>query len=350
MFRIYLTAFISSLVYSLLLVPLSIRLARRFGVMDVPDLRKVHLQPVPRWGGLAIALSFYAALGLAYYAFPRFAQLLSYKHKIVENGEIVGLLSLGAQARGIFFGSLFILALGMWDDRARVPAAVKLLCQIIAAYIAMDYGVRFSGISLPWGESYLRFPLLLSQGVTILWLIGFMNTVNLVDGLDGLAAGICVIAAGVFLIVAVLQGQTQVVLFSKQLKLAGVLSAALCGSCLGFLWYNFYPARVFMGDGGALFIGFMLASITVIGTLKTTAFFSLFIPILVVALPILDVALSIVRRLRSQQKLFAPDQNHLHHRLLRHGWTQREVVLGIYVITLVLSFFSICLTVFKGKV
>ena len=152
------------------------------------------------------------------------------------------------------------------------------------------------------------------------------------------------------MVVAVLQGQTQVILFSKQLKLAGLLSAALCGACLGFLWFNFNPAKVFMGDGGALFLGYMLASITVIGTLKTTALFSLIIPVVVVALPIVDVALSILRRLREGREIFEADRGHLHHRLIDQGWTQKEVVLAIYVITLVLSLFSILLTVFKGKV
>jgi UDP-GlcNAc:undecaprenyl-phosphate GlcNAc-1-phosphate transferase len=151
-------------------------------------------------------------------------------------------------------------------------------------------------------------------------------------------------------VVAVLQGETNVIFFSKQLKLSGVLSASLCGATLGFLWYNFHPARVFMGDGGALFLGYLLASITVIGTLKTTAFFSLIIPIVVVALPVADVAASIIRRMARGNEIFEADKGHLHHKLLGLGWSQREVVLGMYVVTLVLSILSILLTVFKGKV
>ncbi len=350
MFTLYLSSFALAFFSAFAFVPFSIWLARRLNVLDAPEERKVHLQPIPRWGGLGIALSFFFALLLTYLLFPRFQALLAYKHKILSGKEVVGVLSLSQQLVGIIIGSIFVLVLGMWDDKKKLPAIVKLLSMVIAAYIVMDYGVRLSGLSLPWGNQYFLFPLLASQVVTVLWLTGFMNTINLVDGLDGLAAGICAIASGVFLIVAVLQGQTQVILFSKQLKLAGILSASLCGATLGFLWFNFYPARVFMGDGGALFLGFMLASITVIGTLKTTAFFSLIIPVVVVALPILDVAISIVRRIRSKKEVFEPDKDHLHHQLLRHGWSQREIVLGIYVITLVLSFFSICLTVFKGKV
>lgn len=346
MISIYLTAFFVALASSFLFVPLSIKIARRFGVMDAPDPRKVHAAPVPRWGGLGIALSFLAALLICYLVFPRFEQLLAYKYRI-SNGKIISLLE---QFWGIILGSLFVLILGMKDDKTPISAKVKLPLQIIASYVAMDYGVRLSGITLPFSDHYTGFPLIASQAVTVLWLTGFMNTVNLVDGLDGLAGGICAIAAGTFLVVAILQGQSQIAVFAKQLKLSGVLSAALCGSCIGFLWFNFHPAKVFMGDGGALFLGFMLGTITVTGTLKTTAFFSLIIPIVVVALPVLDVAVSIVRRWRNGGQIFTADAGHLHHQLLRHGWSHRETVLGIYVATLILSLFSILLTVFKGKV
>lgn len=350
MLMIYLTSFLVALVSAIAFVPFSIWLSHKLNVLDVPDERKVHSHPVPRWGGLAIALAFFFALAATHLIFEKFRILLSYKHKIFSGRDVVGMLSLEKQFLGILFGSIFALILGMWDDKSPISAKVKLPLQVIAAYIAMDYGVRLSGFSLPWGEQYIAFPLIASQIVTVIWLTGFMNTVNLVDGLDGLAAGICAIASGTFLVVAILQGQTQVVLFSKQLKLAGVLSSALCGACLGFLWFNFYPAKIFMGDCGALFLGYLLATITVIGTLKTTAFFSLIIPIVVIALPILDVAVSIVRRIRSGKEIFEADKEHFHHQLLRHGWSQREVVLGIYVITLILSIFSILLTVFKGKV
>ena len=319
-------------------------------VIVQPNLRRVHAVPVPRWGGLGIALSLFFSLAVLIFFSDRFDSLLTFQHRLFHGRDVVGVLSVKKQLLGILFGSLFVLGLGMWDDKYKTSAPVKLLLQMIAAYIAMDYGVRLSGMTLPWGKTYVVFPLIVSQIITVLWLIGFMNTINLVDGLDGLAAGICAIAAGTFLIVAVLQGQTHVVLFSKQLKLAGVLSAGLCGAALSFLWFNFHPAKVFMGDCGALFLGYMLASIAVIGTLKTTAFFSLIIPMVVVALPVLDVIASILRRMRNGRRVFEPDRGHLHHQLLRHGWSHRETVLGVYVVTLILSIFSILLTVFKGKV
>lgn len=350
MLGVYGVAFFMSLAGGFVFVPFSIWIAKKMNVLDQPDFRKVHREPVPRWGGLGLALSVFLSIAVLYFFSERFQTLLIYRHSVFNGKEFAGMLSLHKQVLGILFGSLFVLGLGMWDDKSGTSAPVKLLLQMIAAYIAMDYGVRLSGMALPWGKTYITFPLIVSQMITVIWLIGFMNTVNLVDGLDGLAAGICAIAAGTFLVVAVLQGQTQVVWFSKQLKLAGVLSAALFGACLSFLWFNFHPARVFMGDGGALFLGYMLASITVIGTLKTTAFFSLIIPIVVVALPVLDVAAAILRRLRSGHKVMEPDKGHLHHQLLRHGWSHRETVMGVYIVTLLFSIFSILLTVFKGKV
>jgi UDP-GlcNAc:undecaprenyl-phosphate GlcNAc-1-phosphate transferase len=200
MFNIYLTAFLSALASSFVFVPFSIFLSRRYGALDRPDPRKVHAEPMPRWGGLGIALSFFCALAAAGIFFPRFRQLLAFRYKLYSAGEVVGVLSLQQQFFGILCGGLVILALGMWDDRKHLPAAVKFPFQMIAAYVAMDYGVRLSGLTLPWGSGYLGFSLLASQIVTIFWLVGFMNTINLVDGLDGLAGGICAVAAGSFLI------------------------------------------------------------------------------------------------------------------------------------------------------
>jgi UDP-GlcNAc:undecaprenyl-phosphate GlcNAc-1-phosphate transferase len=220
-----------------------------------------------------------------------------------------------------------------------------LLIQIIAAYLVMDYGVRISGLNLPFFSGYKNFPIIFGQVITIFWIIGFMNTINLADGLDGLAAGIVAIASGTFFVASILQADTKVLLLSKQLTLSAILSAGLTGACLGFLMFNFHPAKTFMGDSGALFLGFMLASMSVIGTLKSTAMLSIFIPITVVALPILDVSLAIFRRMRAGTGLMQPDKNHIHHRLLRYGWTHREVVLLMYVITLILSLGSILLSI-----
>lgn len=336
-FFAFLLAFIGTIVFT----PLSVKLARKFDVMDYPRARKVHRQPLPRWGGIGIFAGFFIALLILYYLFPSFRALLSYKYKSVD---------LMQELSGIIFGSVVVFVLGLIDDKKPVQAITKLPFQIIAAFIVMDYGVRISGLTLPFVDRFIDFPIIVGQVVTVFWIIGFMNTINLADGLDGLAAGIVAIASGTFFVVALLQGQTQIVALSKQLTLAAVLGACLMGSCVGFLLFNFNPARVFMGDSGALFLGFMLAVISAIGTLKTAAVMSLFIPITVVALPILDVALSMYRRMRKGMGMMQPDKEHIHHRLLSFGWTHREVVLLMYIFTLLLSIGSILLTVFKGRV
>jgi UDP-GlcNAc:undecaprenyl-phosphate/decaprenyl-phosphate GlcNAc-1-phosphate transferase len=346
--KLYLISFFAALAGSAFLTPAAIWVSEKFGVLDQPDPRKVHAAPVPRWGGLGIfgGVAF-AVLALAFLA-PRFQVLLSFKHRLMQGDEVVGTLSLQQQFAGILIGAAIVLVLGMLDDRKPVPALPKLLTQIIAAYVAMVYGVRVPGLAFP-AAGFVEFPLWVSQVFTLLWILGFMNAVNLIDGLDGLAAGIAAIASATFLIVCVLQGETRVVLITKQLKLAAVLSAAVFGAALGFLLYNFNPARVFMGDGGALFLGFMLGTISIIGTLKTTAVLAVLIPVLVVALPVLDVAFAIFRRFRSGHGLMQPDKLHFHHRLLALGWTQKEIVLLVYVITLTLSIATILLTVYKGQ-
>jgi UDP-GlcNAc:undecaprenyl-phosphate GlcNAc-1-phosphate transferase len=336
---IYFLAFILALIGTALFTPASIFLAKKFDVLDYPNARKVHRQPRARWGGIGIYAGFFGAMAVLYIAAQPFRTLLGF-----NSGELL------KQFTGIIFGGTLVFILGLVDDKKPVLAAVKFCVQIIAAYIAMDYGVRISGLALPFFKGFITFPIIVGQIVTVFWIVGFMNTINLADGLDGLASGIVAIAAGTFFVTALLQSDTKLILLSKQLMLAAVLAAALVGACLGFLLYNFNPAKVFMGDSGALFLGFMLAAISTIGTLKTTAIMALFIPITVVALPILDVALSIFRRMRQDMGLMQPDKEHLHHRLLRFGWTHREVVLLMYVFTLILSIGSILLTVFKGKV
>jgi UDP-GlcNAc:undecaprenyl-phosphate GlcNAc-1-phosphate transferase len=338
---IYLLAFLFAFIGTVVFTPVSILLARKFDVMDFPRARKVHSKPLPRWGGIGIYGGFFLSIFLLYRFNYSFQQLLSFDYKSVN---------LFKQLSGIIFGGTLVFILGLIDDKKPIKALTKLLTQIIAAYIAMDYGVRIYGLTIPFFDSFQNMPLILGQVVTILWLTGFMNTINLADGLDGLATGIGAIASATFFITALLQIAGSDVFLAKQLSLSAVMAITLTGACLGFLVWNFYPAKLFMGDSGALFIGFILATTSVIGTLKTTAMLSMFIPITVVALPILDVALSMFRRLRKGMGLMEPDKEHIHHRLLSFGWSQREVVLLMYIITLILSIGSILLTVVKGRV
>ncbi|MDI6757358.1 MAG: MraY family glycosyltransferase [Endomicrobiia bacterium] len=334
---LYLTTFIASFAGAVVFVPVSILLARKFDVLDHPRARKVHRLPLPRWGGIGIYLGIASGIVAACYIFPSFRELLTHNYKGIV---------LEKQLRGIAFGATVAVIIGAVDDKKNIRAATKLLAQIIAAYVAMDFGVRIFGLTIPFHKT-VAFPQILQQLVTVLWIIGFMNTINLADGLDGLAAGIVAIAAAAFFAVSVILSKGAAVDLSRQLTLSAVLSLGVAGSSLGFLAYNFPPARVFMGDSGALMLGFMLATISATGTLKSTAFLSLFIPITVVAMPILDVCLSIFRRWRKGVKLSTPDKEHIHHKFLEFGWTQREVVLLMYVLTLILANLTVILTIIR---
>lgn len=336
---IYVISFMFSFVGTVIFVPISILLARKFDVMDYPRARKVHRQPLPRWGGIGIYLGVVCGITALWHIFPSFRELLTFNYKG---------LSFQKQLWGIILGSTVAMVVGAIDDKKNIRAITKLLVQVIAAYVAMDYGVRIFGLTIPFYKS-VDFPLWVSQVVTVLWITGFMNTINLADGLDGLAAGIVLIASMTFFTVAMIQKEVVSDELARQLQLSGILAIILAGATFGFLLFNFPPARVFMGDTGALYMGFMLATITAIGTLKYTAVISLFIPILVVALPILDVILSIFRRWRRGIKISTPDKEHIHHKFLEFGWSQREVVLLMYVFTLILSNIAIILTITKSK-
>src|ERR1700690_285060 len=344
---IYIAAFVVACASSFSATPFAIWLSKRWGVLDYPDARKVHQTPIPRWGGIGIYLGILLGLLGVFIGFPRFRQLLAYRYPMYSHGEMLSVVTLDKQLAGILVGLSFVVILGMWDDRRGVAALPKLLTQIIASLVALNYGVQIMGLRFPF-FNYMQFPILLSQIITVFWMIGFMNAINLADGLDGLAAGLAAIASATFLAVAIIQGDTETPYIAKQLKLAGVLSAILCGSCLGFLPYNFSPAKVFMGDGGALGIGFLLGAISVIGTLKATAVLSVMIPVIVVALPVIDVSLAMVRRYKKGHRIMEPDKEHLHHRLMSRGWTPREVVLLVYVLTLIFSVAAIFLAIVKG--
>ncbi len=345
MLRLYLIAVVSSFVVSLAATPVSIALARRFGAIDAPDPRKVHAKPTPRWGGIGVMAGFFFAMFALWYFIPAFSHLLTFHQGIVRGGKVVFTLALSDQLAGILFGVTLLFIVGLVDDRRPVPAGMKLSLQIIAAYVAMTYGVRIYGLSVSGHES--QFPLWLMQIVTVLWLTGLCNAVNLVDGLDGLAAGVVAIVAGAFLAVTLVQQAGIGALFTNQMRLAGVIAAALAGGLLGFLVYNFHPAQVFMGDSGSLSIGFLIGCIAVIGAFKTTTLAVLVIPFVLVSIPVVDMAWSFSRRVLNRQNPFAPDRGHLHHRLLDAGWTHREVVFMVYVVTLILAAFSITISAIR---
>lgn len=283
----YLLIFASALLLALGSTPVFRWLAPRLGFMDTPSSRKVHQSPVPRLGGMAIFAAFVVALVLFQDRF--------YLNQLVS----------------IFLGATMISFLGLWDDRKSLPAGVKLVGQMVAAGIVVLTDVSISLFPFP----------VMNYVATILWFVGITNAMNLLDNMDGLSAGVATTAAGFFFLLAAHSGQF----------LVGGLTAAMLGACIGFLFYNLNPARIFMGDSGSLFIGFMLAAIGLklrFPLVPTTV--SWLIPVLVLGLPIFDTALVFISRLRRRcNPLTTPGRDHLSHRLVERGMTQREAVLTL---------------------
>lgn len=322
---IYTWAFVVALIVSFVAIPFVILLANKTGAMDAPNARKVHKKPVPRIGGLGIYAGFMAAIIFVAIKFGLNDEMIK---------ETVGL---------IVSGSL-IVALGLVDDYKNLPAKVKLLGQIgAAAVLVLFFDVRIDFVTDPFG-GYFYFDNLpvphLAIPLTMFWLVGLTNTVNLIDGLDGLAAGVAAIASFTILLVALEQG----------FILVALLTAALAGAAVGFLKYNFHPAKIFMGDTGSMFLGFMLAGISVTGAVKSVATIALIVPIFALGLPILDTTFAIVRRLRGGVPIFKPDKGHLHHRLLSVGFTQRQAVLLMYVISALFGLSAIALTAVSSQI
>jgi len=291
----YIIIVLSAFVVAYFSTPLAIKAAYKLGAIDKPDQRKVHHQTMPRLGGLAIFLAF----------------------------MIVTLISSWGNAAfyGILAGGLIVFLVGMLDDMYQLSPWVKLLGQCLAAAVAMYFGVIVHFVTNPFDGllalGYLSLPL------TFLWIVGVTNAINLIDGLDGLAGGVSAIAAATMGIVSLLHGQTAVAIT------AFILVAAIAG----FLPYNFHPARTFMGDGGSNFLGFVLACLAIMGTAKSAALISLFVPIVILGIPIFDTFFAIIRRIYKRAPIFMPDKDHLHHRLMALGMSHRRSVLIIYGIS-----------------
>ena len=298
MLSIYGFPFMLAMFVSYVLTPYIKKLAFKIGAVDRPDNRKVHKKIMPRLGGLAIYIAFMIGC--------------------VASMEITW------DIFGILLGGTLIVALGVADDVYQLPAKVKLLGQIAAACVLVIFDIRIEWVNNPLGGYFYLD--MLSMPFTIFWVISFTNVVNLIDGLDGLAAGVSAIASLTVILVAVQMGYFHV----------AVLTAALAGAIIGFIRYNFNPATIFMGDTGSMFIGYMLAAISVYGAVKTAATIALIVPAIALGLPILDTAFAIMRRYVNGRPIFQPDKGHLHHRLLATGMSHKETVLFMYGITAVL--------------
>lgn len=292
---LYWQVFMVGMATALLFTPVVRRMALALGAVDRPVARSVHKQPVPLLGGLAIFVAF--AVSVLY-----------------------GLDVAKPEVQGIVLGGAFVVLFGILDDYVILSPRQKLLGQVMAASILLLFDVRIDRITNPFGG-------MVDLGVwgvplTILWVVAVINVINLIDGLDGLAAGVSCIAALTLLFAA---------LETQQPAPAVLLAAALAGSALGFLPFNFNPAKIFMGDAGSMFLGFALAAVSVEGSLKSPALVALVVPVLALGIPILDTSLAIVRRWRSHRPIGEADKEHLHHRLLNLGLSQRDAVLLIYL-------------------
>lgn len=296
--------FFLALTLALLAVPLVARAALRLGLVDEPGGRKIHCTPVPRFGGVAIWLAYMLAIGVL------LALHGAYPH--------------GASMLGILAGGTLMFGIGVLDDRYNLSPYVKFAGQLAAASVAFSLGVQIQAIDLPGS---IVLPLgVLSMPITVLWLVGIANAMNFIDGVDGLAGGVATISA---VTMAVAAG------FTHQ-PIAAVMAAMLAGASLGFLVYNFFPARIFMGDSGSLFCGFVLASIAVTGVMKTPVVVVL-APVAILAVPILDVAYSTLRRVFKGRNPFIADAGHIHHRLLDAGLTQVRIVGLLYGVCAVMG-------------
>lgn len=285
-------AMAAAFIASIILTPLVIKLAFRIGAVDHPNYRKVHASVMPRIGGVAVFGAF-----------------------------VIGYLLLrpsDEHAVGILVGALIIIVTGFLDDMLDITAKAKLFGQLAAAVIVVTWGgLQIEFINLPFfgplDFGYLSIP------ITILWIVGITNAINLIDGLDGLAAGVSTIALISIAVMAMIMGEMFVV----------ATAAILAASSLGFLFYNFHPAKIFMGDTGALFLGYMISVLALLGY-KNVTMISLIIPIIILGVPISDTFFAIIRRIRMKQPISAPDKSHLHHCLLRTGFSHRQTVLIIY--------------------
>jgi UDP-GlcNAc:undecaprenyl-phosphate/decaprenyl-phosphate GlcNAc-1-phosphate transferase len=229
------------------------------------------------------------------------------------------LFALDAPVLGVLAGLALIFTVGVVDDIVTLSPGPKFLGQVFAALLVIGAGLRIDFVGNPFGGGLIALGLL-GIPITLVYIVGFTNVINLIDGLDGLAAGVTAIAAVTFLVLAVQSNRLE----------AAALAAALIGACIGFLRYNFNPASIFMGDSGAMFLGFALASISLLGVMKSVAAIALAVPLLIIGVPIFDTASAIVRRIRHKRPIQEADKGHIHHRLLGRGFDQRQTVLIIY--------------------
>ena len=300
----YALTFFLALVIVVIATPVSMKIAARCGAISLPGGRHIHTKPIPCLGGVAIYIAFWLA----------FLSMRVWDEQIL----------------GLFIGSTLILCVGIWDDIRGMRPIIKLFWQIAAASVLLFFDFSVKTLSLPFISEGINFQEMglgfLGLIIVVFWVVGLINTVNVSDGLDGLAAGICFIVA-----ILLFWSANQI----EQMTAApAYLTVALAGAVFGFLFYNFPPAKVFMGDSGSMFLGFIIGGISIMGLLKTATVLGLVFPLLIMGLPVTDLAIAIIRRKLRGQSMTKADRGHLHHRLLDAGLTQRRAVLIMYGISI----------------
>jgi len=294
----------------LILVPILSRVAFKLNFVDLPNFRKTHKRPVPLLGGLAIYLGYMITMFLC-----------------VDDSRL---------KTAIIISSTLIVSIGLIDDYYKTKkkdfsSLPKLIIQIIVAVILYSFGIKITGISTIFGGGMIFFSAEISLVVTLIWVVSLMNMINFLDGADGLAGGIAIISSMTLFLISYVKG----------LDVISLLSIILMGTTIGFLLYNFYPARIYMGDTGSVFLGLMLAIISIEGALKSATLLSILMVIFVFGVPIFDTIIVFFNRWKNHKPLYTADRTHAHHRLLNKGYSIKQAVGLIYIVSLIFSIVSI---------
>ncbi|KKI55059.1 Undecaprenyl-phosphate N-acetylglucosaminyl 1-phosphate transferase [Staphylococcus equorum subsp. equorum] len=295
---------IFSMIVSLILTPIIIKVSHKLGIVDKPNFRKVHTKPVSVLGGTVILFAFLLGVWLGH--------------------------PIETEVKPLVIGSVLIYLVGLVDDIYDLKPVIKLIGQVIAALVVVYYGVTIDFISLPIGPT-IHFGVF-GIPITVIWIVAITNAINLIDGLDGLASGVSMIALMTIGFIAILQANIFIMM----------ICSVLIGALLGFLFFNFHPAKIFLGDSGALLVGFIVGFLSLLG-FKNITFISLFFPIVILAVPFIDTLFAMIRRVKKGQHIMQADKSHLHHKLLELGYSHRQTVVLIYSIALLFSLASIIL-------
>ena len=318
-------AFLLAFITTFVLTPYTIRLAKKVGALDVPDKRKINTKAMPRLGGIAVICGFIISV-----LYLVISTCIEGKLFLAEDNLSIKLL-------GTFLGMIILGIFCYVDDLKGIKPITKLIGQTLAAVIVVSCGITINNFTIPFKENSIMLNEVFSYIITVIWIVAITNAINLTDGLDGLASGITLISCISLLIVFALNGSPLIAI---------ILITALAGSIVGFLPYNFNPAKTFIGDIGSNFLGFALSIISILGIAKTYTAIVLIAPIIVLALPILDTIWAIIRRIvksKSLKGVFKADRGHLHHKLMEKGFSQKQSVLILYGVTATLGMSAVIL-------